>query len=146
MKYTSTITIRLPRHKVILMFDSIENLYKWQPGLLSFEPLSGKPGTTGATSRLKYKIGKREIEMIETITCRDLPDEFSGTYESKGVWNKQENYFTALDDQTTQWTSISEFKCTGFMKIICWLMPGSFKKQTLKYMNLFKEFSEGSAK
>jgi len=146
MKYTTTIDIRLPRDQVIALFDNTDNLFKWQPGLVSFDPISGEPGKEGAKSKLVYKMGKREVEMIETITSRNLPDEFSGTYEAKGVWNRQENFFEALDDTTTRWTSLSEFRCSGFMRIICLIMPGSFKKQTLVIMNSFREFAENADK
>lgn len=53
-------------------------------GLQSFEHLSGTPGQVGARSKLVYKMSKRHIEMIETITVRKLPQEFSGTYEADG--------------------------------------------------------------
>ena len=33
MKYTTEVTIELPREQVIPLFDSTENLYKWQEGL-----------------------------------------------------------------------------------------------------------------
>lgn len=144
MKYTTTIVIHLSRKKVLTLFDSIENMYKWQPELLSFEHLSGDPGQEGAQSKLIYKMGKGEVKMTETITKRSFPHEFSGIYEAKGVWNQQQNFFEEVDSQTTKWVSISEFRCTGFMKIICLLMPGSFKKQTLQFMMRFKEFAENA--
>ena len=75
MKYTSEIEINSPIDKVIELFDNPDNMDKWMKGLQSFEPISGKPGQVGAKSRLKFKMGKREIEMIETITVRNLPDE-----------------------------------------------------------------------
>ena len=143
MKYRNEVKIRLPREKVVRLFDSEENLFKWQPDLISFEHISGDKGEVGAKAKLKYKMGKREIEMIETITVKNLPKEFSGTYEARGVWNKQVNSFEVIDEHSTRWTSVSEFRCSGFMKIMCWLMPGAFKKQTLKLMNHFKEFAEG---
>ena len=144
MKFTVKIKINLARNKVIELFDSTENLKKWQPGLLSFEHQSGTPGEVGAKSRLQYKTGKREIEMVETITVKNLPDEFSGIYEAKGVWNEVKNYFYKVDKNTNKWVSENEFRCSGFMKIIAFFMPGSFKKETMKYLEYFKEFSENS--
>ena len=144
MKFTVKIKINLARNKVIELFDSTENLKKWQPGLLSFEHQSGTPGEVGAKSRLQYKTGKREIEMVETITVKNLPDEFSGIYEAKGVWNEVKNYSYEVDKNTTKWVSENEFRCSGFMKIIAFFMPGSFKKETMKYLEYFKEFSENS--
>ena len=144
MKFTVKIKINLARNKVIELFDSTENLKKWQPILLSFEHQSGTPGEVGAKSHLQYKTGKREIEMVETITVKNIPDEFSGIYEAKGVWNEVKNYFYEVDKNTTKWVSENEFRCSGFMKIIAFFMPGSFKKETMKYLEYFKEFSENS--
>ena len=144
MKFTVEIKINLARNKAIELFDSTENLKKWQPGLLSFEHQSGTPGEVGAKSRLQYKMGKREIEMVETITVKNLPDEFSGIYEAKGVWNEVKNYFYEVDKNTTKWVSENEFRCSGFIKIIAFFMPGSFKKETMKYLEYFKEFTENS--
>ncbi|MDP7028144.1 MAG: SRPBCC family protein [Candidatus Marinimicrobia bacterium] len=145
MKYNVEITINLPRTKVIELFDSTDNLKKWQPGLISFDHVSGTPGEVGAKSKLHYRMGKRDIEMIETITVKNLPDEFSGTYEAKGVWNEVKNFFYEVDEQTTKWVSENEFRCSGFMKIFIFLMPGSFKKETQKYLEQFKVFAEGNS-
>ena len=78
LDYTTTIVIDLPRDKVVALFDEPANLQKWQRGLLSFEPLSGQEGQAGAKSKLVFQMGKRRMEMIETITRRDLPDAFDG--------------------------------------------------------------------
>jgi hypothetical protein len=142
MKYTSEVEINLPREKVIELFDNPDNMPKWQQGLVSFETIKGEQGEEGAQAKLKYKMGKREIEMIETITRRNFPDEFNGTYEAKGVFNVMENIF--IDNgKTTTWKTISEFRFKGFMKLMALFMPGAFKKQTLKTMNDFKRFAEG---
>ena len=111
-------------------------------GLISFENISGTPGQVGTKSRLKFKTGKREMEMIETITVRNLPHEFSGTYEAKGVYNIVKNKFVALPNNKTLLTNEQEFQFSGFMKIIAFIMQGAFKKQSLKYMTAFKTFAE----
>ncbi len=147
MKYSHSIIIELPRNRVIELFDNPDNLAKWQPGLLKFEHLSGEPGQPGAKSRILYQMGKRKTEMIETVVLRELPDKFHGTYEANGVFNIQENYFKEVDESSTQWTSVSEFKFKSFaMKLIGWLMPGAFKKQSYKFMVYFKEFAEAEGK
>lgn len=84
MKFSSEVIINLPRDRVIELFDDPKNLKKWQPGLQSFEHLSSDPGKPGAKSRLVFDQGGRRIEMIETVTQRDLPDVFTRTYEAKG--------------------------------------------------------------
>lgn len=144
MKYTNEVEINLPREKVVELFDNIDNLKHWQPGLLSFEALSGTPGHPGAKSKLKYKMGKKEIEMVETITKRDLPDEFSGTYETKGVWNSVSNKFIPVGDNKTKIISETEFNFSGFMKVIGFLMPGAFKKESQKFLDRFKAFAESA--
>ena len=145
MKYSSEIEINLPVSKVVELFDNPENLKYWQPGLKSFEHISGTPGQPGAKSKLVFQMGSREIVMIETITVRNLPQEFSGTYEAPGVFNIVKNYFVSIDDDTTKYISEQEFQFKGMMKIMGWLMPGMFKKQSLDFLQKFKSFAEAAA-
>jgi len=144
MKYSSEIEINLTRKKVIELFDNPDNMPKWQEGFVSFEPISGEPGEEGATAKLKYKMGKREVEMIETITKRNLPEEFNGTYEAKNVYNVVNNVFVDQGENTT-WISDNEFQFSGYMKLIAFFMPGAFKKQSMKSMKDFKIFAEKEA-
>jgi len=142
MKYTVDIEINKPVDEVIKLFDNPDNMKEWMEGLVNFEPISGTPGQPGAKSRLKFKMGKREIEMIETVTVRNLPDEFTGTYEAKGVFNIVKNRFEELPDNRTKYITEQEFHFKGFMKLIGFFMPGAFKKQSLKYLKDFKTFAE----
>lgn len=142
MKYTSEIEINGSIDKVVELFNNPDNMGQWMEGLQSFEQISGEPGKVGAKARLKFKMGKREIEMIETITVSNLPNELSGTYDAKGVFNIVKNKFVKLPDNRTKYVSEQEFQFTGFMKIIGFLMPGAFKKQTMKYLSDFKNFVE----
>ena len=142
MKYTIEIEINKPIDEVIALFDNPGNMDKWMKGLQSFEPISGIQGQPGAKSKLNFKMGKREIEMIETITVRNLPEEFSGTYEANGVFNIVKNRFKKISDNKTKYITENEFQFKGFMKIMGFLMPGAFKKQSLKYLKDFKDFTE----
>jgi len=146
MKYTVEIEINSPVDRVVELFDNPDNLKKWMDGLQSFEHLSGTPGQPGAKSRLKFLMGKRELEMIETITVRNLPSEFTGNYEAKGVFNIVKNSFSPLPGNRTRYATEQEFQFKGFMKIIAFLMPGAFTKQSLKYLADFKTFVEKSDK
>src|SRR5688572_21715882 len=124
MKYSNEIEINLPRQKVIELFDSFDNMKHWQQGFISHEHISGTPGQVGAKAKLKYKNGKREIALIETITKRNLPDEFAGTYEMNGVWNLVDNKFIEVSSSETKWISYCEFRLSGFMmRLIAFLMP-----------------------
>lgn len=144
MKYTVSIEILKSVDEVVRLFDNAENLNKWMHGLQSFEHLSGEQGQPGAQSRLKFKEGKREIEMVETIKVRNLPEEFSATYEAKGVVNYSINRFRSIEEGKTEYISEQEFVLKGALKLMGIFMPGAFKKQTLKYMQAFKAFAEST--
>lgn len=143
MKYTLEITIDAPRERVIELFDNPEYMPKWQPGLTSFEPLEGTRGQPGAKSRLTYETNGRSIQLVETVTRRELPDEFSGTYEAKGVWNGLTNRFYDEDGQT-RWVIDSEFRFSGMMALVGLLMPSSFSNETRAMMARFKAFAESA--
>ncbi|MBT3274038.1 MAG: SRPBCC family protein [Spirochaetales bacterium] len=144
MKYSCSIVIELPRERVIELFDSTENLSKWQVGFISMDHLEGEPGELGAKSKLVYDMNGKQLEMIETVINRDLPDELSFAYDTKGVWNSCVNKFKDHSPERTEWTMENEFRGTGFMKLLTLLMPGMFKRQTMKDMQRFQEFAESA--
>jgi hypothetical protein len=143
MKYTTQITIDLPLDQVIKKLDNPENMKHWQKGLIGYEVLNGTPGEEGAQMILNYKMGKRNMSLTETITKRNFPSEFHANYDTKGVHNIQKNYFHPINENQTEWISESEFKFSSFMmKTMGFLMPGAFKKQSMKYLIDFKNFAE----
>lgn len=145
MKYRCEIEIERPVEEVVRLFDDPENMKKWMPGLKSFEPVSGEAGRVGATSKLKFDMNGREIEMTETITSRNLPEEFSGTYETSGVLNIVRNRFEEIDGGTN-WIADNEFRFTSLpMKLMGFFMPGAFRKETMKHLRAFKEFAESQS-
>lgn len=144
MKYSCQIIIDRPIHEVIEKFDSVDNMYKWMKGLERVEPISGEQGQVGAKMKLIFQMGKRKMEMIETVTVRNLPHEFSGTYEANGVLNIVKNFFEPTSDGKTLYKTDQEFQFKGFMRIIGFLFPGAFKKQSMKYLEDFKAFAESN--
>lgn len=143
MKYTSDIIINLPRKEVIEKLDNPENMKFWQKGLKSYKLLNGNSGEKGAQMELEYQMGKRNMVLIETITENKFPEEFHADYDTKGVHNIQKNIFHEIDENTTRWESICEFHFSGFgMKLMGFLMPYAFKKQSKKYLVDFKNFAE----
>ena len=146
MRYSVEVTIDWPIDEVIALFDDPTNLKLWMEGLVSFEPLSGTPGRPGAKSRLVFEENGRRIEMVETVTVRDLPREFSGTYEAKGVYNEVKNFFSASGPSKTRYVSEQYFRFGGGIRLIAFLMPGIFRKQSMKYLESFKRFAESRGK
>lgn len=142
MKYSSEILIDLPLDRVIELFDNADNLFKWQESLVSFDHVSGTPGEEGAISKMKFKTKKREMEMQETIMKKNLPHNFNFLYEAKGVQNWNDNRFESVSASQTKWTQSNVFKGKGMIKVFMAIMPGMFKKQTMKYMQDFKNFAE----
>jgi len=142
MKYTTEIVVDVPREEFIKKMDDPDNMKHWQQGLIGYEQLSASPGQEGSRMSLSYEMGKRKMDLVETIIKKDLPEEIHMTYETKGVHNIQKNYFKE-EGEKTRWVSESEFQFSGFgMKLMGFLMPGAFKKQSLKYMQDFKAFAE----
>ncbi len=147
MKYTREVVIDLPRDRVIELFDNADNLPKWQEGLQSFEHVSGEPGQPGAKSVLVYDYRGRHMEMTETVTRRDLPDEFSGVYETEGVWNGMNNRFIEEGPNHTRWVAESEFRFRNLkMRLMSIFMRPMFGHQTMKMLHDFKNFAENEGR
>ncbi|NRR90818.1 SRPBCC family protein [Winogradskyella undariae] len=143
MKHTFEILINKPISLVIKKMNSIDNIIHWQEGFINMEHIYGNPNELGAKMKLNYSFGNRKMEVIETITKQNLPDELHTTYASKGLQNIQENYFKTTKEDYTIWVCKNNFQPTNFkMSIMLLLIPGAFKKHTKTYMTNFKRFVE----
>ncbi len=136
------VDITLPRAKVVELFDNPDNWPKWQERLVSWEALEGTPGEKGGKRKLFHKIGRREIEMVETIESKNLPEEMTCLYTPTGAWNRVIYRFAESGPSETRWEFETEFRCTGVLRIMAFLMPGMFRKASLKDMTNFKRFAE----
>ena len=114
-------------------------------GLESFDHISGQAGEEGAKSQLVFNNKKRTMGMMETITKKNLPDHISFLYQAQGVQNWNDNHFEAMSDSQTKWTQNNVFKFKGMVKFFALMMPGMFKKQSLRNMFDFKKFAEAEA-
>ncbi len=145
MRYSIELSIALPRERVVGLFLDPRTLQSWQPGLVSVTPIGAEVSrTVGARTRQIHQVGKRQVEIIETVTAQSLPEMFSATYETDGAWNLLENRFTAVNENETLWTLVSEYKCSGLMRLMTVLAPGACKRQTLAYMRQFKDFAKAT--
>lgn len=144
MKFTCTVDIDAPLDQVVELFKDTENLKAWQDGIQSFEHLSGNANEAGAKSKIVFQQGKQRIELIETIQVMDLPREKTALYEHTHMVNTMKSSFADLGSNKTRFTAeIHYTKFIGLMpKLMAWLMPGLFKKQTQKWLDQFKAFSE----
>lgn len=143
MKYMLSIDINKPLSEVLALFSNPVNRRLWMEGFVSSSLISGTEGQVGAKSEMEFLIGKRKVKMIETIKVKSLPDEFTCTYEASGVINTVKCMFSEITDTTTDFCTVQEFQFKGLVKIVAFFMPGTFKKQSKKYLTEFKSFCEG---
>ncbi|WP_424186761.1 SRPBCC family protein [Actinokineospora sp. G85] len=153
MKQTVSIEIALPRQRVVQLLADPAHLPKWLRGLVLHEPLSGVHGAVGAKSRVVMQAGRREIEGTETITRREPADpheipaesvvHFDREIVAEGMWNAVRDRLTEAGPDTTLWVSESEYRFNSpLMRLVGFLMPGAFRKQSLQHMQDFKAFAE----
>jgi len=143
MKFKLELPINKSRADVWKAFDNVENMKKWQPSLVSFEPLIGTPGQPGAVSKLTYNEGGREFALIEKITHRDEPTNFNGVYENNFANNIVRNKFIEQGKDQTLWIMETEFAFkTLLMKILGPLMKKNFVTRSQRDMERFKELAE----
>lgn len=143
MKYRNSITIAKPLEVVIRKLDSVNNMKHWQEGLIRSEHISGTPRQFGAKMKLVYNFGNTKIELKETITKCNLPHELHASYNTKGMYNIQQNYFRTTSNGETEWVAEYEYLPTNFfMQLMTLSMPRIFKKESYRYMKNFKNFVE----
>ncbi len=143
MRIQTETVINVPRDRVIELFEDFENLQHWQEGLISYEHLSDEVGQPGSQTRFLYKMGKNYVEMTFTVLKRDIPDELAGVYDSPGVHNVIHNFFYAAGD-ATRWVIDSEFRFSGYMRLLCLFIRGNLRQQLHKTVMAFKAFAEAA--
>ena len=93
MRYETDVVIDLPRERVVALVMDPALVPLWQKECVRRTPLDGEHGQPGAKTEVVTQMNGREMTMIETITCNDLPNGFSETYETAGVWNGIDHHF-----------------------------------------------------
>ena len=153
MKYTVSIEIALPREQVAQLLADPTRLPKWLRGLVLHEPLSGIHGQVGTQSRVVMQMGQQTFECTETITRREPADlrsipkasvvHFEREIVGEGMWSAARERLTEAGPTMTLWVSENEYRFSGLMmRLVGFLMPGAFRKQSLQHMQDFKAFAE----
>jgi hypothetical protein len=144
MKYDGFIDINRPMKLVSELFANPKYLHEYQDGFIRKELVDGNEGEAGAVSKMYYKNGNRDMELIETITQNNLPFSYAATYQHQHLDNTMKCTFTALNDTQTRYSY--EYGYTRIAWIVPRLMtvlfPGMFRKQGEKWIQQFKEFVE----
>jgi uncharacterized protein YndB with AHSA1/START domain len=130
------------RDKVWRAFDNPHNMSKWMQGFESFEPQDGTPGQPGAVSKLTFNENGRRIEFTETITVRNEPEEFSGTYTGTNFCNSIRNQFESLPGGKTRWLSETDMQFSGFMRLMSLIAKPMIRKLVAADMERFKTLLE----
>ncbi|MFS8103180.1 SRPBCC family protein [Lentzea alba] len=153
MKYTVSIEIALPLERVAQLLADPAHMPKWLRGLVVHEPLSGVHGHVGTESRVVMQMGQQKFEGTETITRREPEDlseipagsvvHFEREIVGDGMWSAARERLTEAGPETTLWVSENEYRFSGvMMRLVGFLMPGAFRKQSLQHMEDFKAFAE----
>ena len=142
MKYTVSNTINKPLDEVIEKFMDPEGVKHWMEGFQRMEHLEGTPGEVGAKSDFYFLHKKKEMKIRETILEKNLPHQMKFAYESPMGYNEVEMQFEKLSDNSVKQINNSYFELKGFMKIMGFFTKGMFKKQSLKFLNAFKNYVE----
>ena len=146
MKYTTEIIINKPVEKCFSALENLENMKHWQLGFENVEHISGIPRAIGSKIKLNYRFGKRKMSLEESVMAKEKNHCIHFNFNTKGLLNIQENFFEKIDKTTTKWICINEFIPTNFSaRIMLFLMPKAFKKQSKKYLTDFKNFVENGS-
>ncbi len=113
-------------------------------GFVSKEILVGLPNQTSTKSKIVYRNNNNVIELIETILPSKSANQIVALYEHKHMINTMTSSFTSISINKTRLDlEIHYTKFIGLMpKLMAFLMPGVFKKQTQKMVDNFKIYAE----
>jgi hypothetical protein len=139
MQYRLETEIHKPLHDVVRLFTDRSQYPKWQPGLVSMDPV---PNTPNPTYQLLMQFGRRKMKMKEVILENNLPASYTVHYTTKGVENHVHITFETISPTRTRYISHEEFRFKGLMNLVARFMQDGFKKQSEIIMHNFKRYAE----
>jgi uncharacterized membrane protein len=145
MKYTNKVIINSPIDIVISLWSDPKNYPKWQSGFIKKVPLTGNPNEKGSKSEIYLNHNNKEMKLIETVIESNLPKEKMVLVEHEHMINTMKSVFVDLGGGQTEYLSeieYVEFK-TFLPKVVAYLFPGMFRKQSQQWLDQFKVFVEG---
>ncbi|WP_106795158.1 SRPBCC family protein [Aquimarina sp. Aq78] len=144
MKHKGYIEIDQSLDKVAELFANPDNLKEYQDGFIKKELISGEKGKVGTVSKMFYKHGKHDMELIETITKNELPHSFEASYHHKHMDNTMKCNFIALSENKTKYEFEYEYTRINWImpKLMAILFPSMYRKPAEKWLRQFKEFAE----
>lgn len=142
MNFSLTHSVARPREHVYTLLANPEELKHCLPGFSGYEPLTGAPGTTGATARITFGAADRATGLIETVVVRDPPDMLASTYEHDNVIYSLFHRLEAVSAAETRWTCefSSDVQRGGWL--VNWLMSRALRAAGTKAMAEFKVRAE----
>lgn len=146
-KMDVTVTVNKPVKEVWDYMDNPDNLPKWIDNFVRYEHVSGERGAEGSKGLHYYLENGREFTMEETVVERRDYEFIKLAMTSKPMDMEVENYFKAVDENTTELRAVAEFTRVGLMmKIMMKLFMPMKKAQAthVKQMEKFKQLVEQS--
>ncbi len=142
MNYTVSNIINRPLEEVIAKFSDPDGVKHWMEGLQRIEHISGTRGEVGAKSDFYFLFRGKEMKISESILEQNLPRQIKFAYQSPMGHNEVEMIFEKIDDSRVKQINNSYFEFKGIMKIMGLFMKGMSKKQSMTYLNAFKDYVE----
>jgi len=142
VKFRFQIEIDRNIEEVCAVFGNPRNTLKWLEGLRSTELISGTYGEVGAKCRIVFESAAGKLEMTEMVTVKNLPKQYSTTYEGTGYFSWSNHYFEKIDEQTTYYILEQEVELHGAFKAAGFLLKGTIRRHVKRTVASFKKFVE----
>lgn len=130
MKFQKQITVHRPISAVLELLDNPEHPYRWQHDLTAITPMTGRPGSVGATAMFAYSSNGRKFQFKETVVSRNLHGETVATYEAPGLCHTIHTRMDAIDAVSTRLTFDNDLRFTGLQQIAGIFLGGTIRKQS----------------
>lgn len=135
--------INEPREKVWDEYTAPGNRIRWDPTLVSYETIQGKPGHPGALAHVTYSEHGVALETTEWVTERTEPAVYRAVYDSAiGVLRVESRFDPVVAG--TRWTLFADIRFKGFkLKLLAPILRGRLRKRLERDMDRFIDYLDG---
>ena len=138
MKLSFEVTIDASFDTVWAVFDSPDNMGRWQTNFRSYTQKSGEPRQPGSVAEITFDENGKMLVLMETVMERRDKSFLTANYESVHGNTLIVNRFEKVDENTTRWTSWCNFSFKGIMKLTSIFVGGAIRRRTEADMQRFK--------
>jgi carbon monoxide dehydrogenase subunit G len=143
IRIEESIQVRQPRDRVFEFLTDLDNLAKWQTGVVQSKPLSQGPVRVGYQFEETAKVGPWKLHNVCTVTDLKANERFAFEAKSSGPLDYEGSFNLQPVAGGTRLTLSGSARLKGLWRLLQPVLAGDLRKETRTEMETIRRLLEG---